>query len=338
MAHPFDRSKFIGDLEGARSELHSAADLGASLGKKPYKRMYLVACGAPNGALSVIEYWTQKISKSLEIRRYFPATLLHQDPPSLDEDTMVILGSHSGSTTETVQAAKYLQKQSSPTLSITQDPTSPLARNSDFVLTYGPGNQGYYAALMLFLSFVSAFLEEKEDWVLNKEVLTSLKSFPECLAETFESEDINAGEVANRLKDKAILYIVGAGPVFCTAYVIANCILMEMQRLHAHPLEAAEFFHGPFEVIDAKSTLILLLGEDPSRPEAQRVANFCKTHAPQTILYDSLSYPMNGIEDEIRPILAPFILDAALYRVAEHLASLRNHPLTLRRYMGKVEY
>jgi fructoselysine 6-phosphate deglycase len=113
---------------------------------------------------------------------------------------------------------------------------------------------------------------------------------------------------------------------------------MEMLQIHAYPLNAAEFFHGPFELMDEGSSIILLVGEDPSRPEAERVANFCKRYAPQYIHYDSKDFPMDGIQPEIRPILAPLFLDVALFRIAEHLSNKRGHPLTLRRYMGKVEY
>jgi fructoselysine 6-phosphate deglycase len=47
---------------------------------------------------------------------------------------------------------------------------------------------------------------------------------------------------------------------------------------------------------------------------------------------------MMGIHDKIRPILAPFILDSAMTTIVESLADLNQHPMTTRRYMGKVDY
>ena len=44
------------------------------------------------------------------------------------------------------------------------------------------------------------------------------------------------------------------------------------------------------------------------------------------------------IDAEIRPIVAPYILQAALKRFSAHLSVLRNQPLTTRRYMWKVAY
>jgi fructoselysine 6-phosphate deglycase len=47
---------------------------------------------------------------------------------------------------------------------------------------------------------------------------------------------------------------------------------------------------------------------------------------------------MEGIDIELRSLFAPFILEAALLRLADHLAVWHNHPLTTRRYMWKTEY
>jgi len=134
------------------------------------------------------------------------------------------------------------------------------------------------------------------------------------------------------------IYHVASGPGFTTAYVFGVCILMEMLWLHSYPIEAAEFFHGPFEIVDKQTPLILITGEDPSRPLMERVTTFCDTYAGRMMNYDSRAFTMKGIDPEIRPIVAPYILQAALKRFSAHLSVLRNQPLTTRRYMWKVAY
>ena len=47
---------------------------------------------------------------------------------------------------------------------------------------------------------------------------------------------------------------------------------------------------------------------------------------------------MKGIEPTIRPIVAPYVLQAALKRIASKLSVWHNQPLTTRRYMWKAEY
>jgi fructoselysine 6-phosphate deglycase len=337
MAASFDRSKFIAALHLAREELDHASDLGSELSGSGNQRLFLVACGAPNQAMNIAAYWAKKIARTLEIRSYFPAELVHQDPLSLDQNTLVVLASHSGKTKEILQAAEFLSEKRCTKIAITQSHQSPLAQSSEHVFEYGDTEQGYYAGYLIFQSFLSALLKSKEKWEIHEPLLASLNVLPDSLADTFEAQDRRASEIANRLKDESIIYIIGAGPMYGTAYVIASCILMEMQWIHAHPLRAAEFFHGPFEVMDEKTAIINLLGEDPSRPEAERVDQFCRKASIPIITYDSKTYPMVGIDRRIRPILAPLFLDAALVRMAQHLADLRLHPLSKRRYMGKVE-
>jgi len=82
----------------------------------------------------------------------------------------------------------------------------------------------------------------------------------------------------------------------------------------------------------------LLLGEGVFRPDAERVAKFCARYTGGCIRYDAASFAMQGIDPKIRPIAAPFIVDAALTNVVEQLAIMRGHALDIRRYMGKVDY
>ena len=56
------------------------------------------------------------------------------------------------------------------------------------------------------------------------------------------------------------------------------------------------------------------------------------------MIYDSKDFAMPGIAEEIRPMVAPMILESALSRFPEHLAVWHNHPLSTRRYMWKMEY
>ena len=168
--------------------------------------------------------------------------------------------------------------------------------------------------------------------------MASLKNLPEALAGAKAVSMEKGRNAAGRVAGAENIFLIGSGPMFTTAYIFAACFLMEMQWMQAFPLSAAEFFHGPFEVFDGKTPTILLLGEDPSRPEGERVLKFFRENLSEPIVYDSREYTMEGIERSIRPILAPFILDAAMTNLVETLAEINRHPMTTRRYMGKVDY
>jgi fructoselysine 6-phosphate deglycase len=335
----FDRFEFISQFEGALRQIEPAKRLGNEFADQAINRIFFAGCGAPYYLMRSLAYWGQKIAINTEIRTCYAAELVNQDPLAIDKNTLVILGSHSGTTKETLEAAKFLKSKPCKTMSITQEELSPLGQETMNVLPYGKTSQGYFSSYILAQTLFSAFLNSREKgWPYHSSLMESLPSLPNALADAKEENLSKAAVQANILADQNLLYVVGAGPMFTTAFVFASCFLMEMQWMHAHALTAADFFHGPFEVVDKSTPLIVLIGEDPSQPEAERVKKFCEEYAGQSIVYDSRNFEMAGISALARPIVAPFIIDAALTGLVEELTTLRDHPLTTRRYMGKVDY
>jgi fructoselysine 6-phosphate deglycase len=335
---PFDRQRFLGTLDEAAGKIDAAERLGAELAARHFRRLFLVGCGAPHAAAAIPAYWAHKFTTQVEVRCIFSAELIQQKPAALDERTVVVLASHSGTTEETVEAARLLSQYQCATVGITRAEASPLAQAVQHPLTYGTDDQGYYAYTILLLALTSSFLAHADSWPLHTELMDALPALPAALADAIEASEARAASEAQDHADDPVLYVVAAGPMFPTAYVFAVCFLMEMQWMHAHALHAADFFHGPFEVVDTSTPVLVLLGEDPARPEAERVVRFCQRTTQQLVVYDSRQFEMRGIDPVIRPILAPFIVDAALTRLAAHLARERNHPLSTRRYMGRMEY
>ncbi|MEE4193803.1 MAG: SIS domain-containing protein [Anaerolineae bacterium] len=335
----FDQSHFLNQFSGSLALLDAAVQSAQQLGSDPINKIFFVACGAPHQLFLSLEYWATKYAANLTFHRYFPAELIQHNPVSLDADSLVIFGSHSGTTQETVAAAKFIQQTPAKSLAITQSTTSPLGAAVDHTIAYGNTEQGYFSAFMLGFAFLSALLTSREPaWKFHTSVMESLHSLPHALAEAKAMKQYDAVIQAQQLSKSPQLYVLGSGPMFATAYVFANCFLMEMQWMHAHALQGAEFFHGPFEVVDPSTPLLLLIGEDPSRVIAERVHQFTRQYSQNTIVYDAQEFPMTGIAPEIRPMVAPMIVDAAMTNLVEALAILRGHPMTKRRYMGKVNY
>ena len=335
-----DQTEFA--LIGAAGVVDEAAALGRQLASK-IDRVFLVACGAPNRSMLGLQYWIEHYSSSLEVRRYFPAEFVTQIPPRLDERTLVVIGSNSGTTRETVEAAMFLRDHPATTVGFTTTADKPLAKAVQHVVCSTESKQNivglpHTSMAMAMTGFMGGLLAAKDGWRLEAKLLSSLKALPGAAAAAKAGNGERAAREAKELQDDRIVYQIASGPMFCTAYVFGVCTLMEMQWLHSTPLESAEFFHGPFEVVDENVPIYLLLGEDPSRPLIERAVKFCKTYGKRLYIYDSKDFEMPGIDPEIRPIIAPYIVGVALDRFCEHLADLHNHPLETRRYMWKVEY
>lgn len=340
MATDIDRTAFLQSLEAAGKEKDKAARLGADFAAQGIDKICLVGCGAPNREMGAIKYWMERVAKKVQVYLYFPAEFTNQNPARLDKNTLVVLASHSGTTPEILHAAEFLKKTKCTVVGVTQKADSPLAQNVEFPLLYGESSHGYHAKFMIILALLSAYMDKAEptQWTIHKAVMSSLDAYPSVLVDVQEASEKRVTEEARIYKDDDYMMVVGAGPCFATAYVTGVCVLMEMQWMHTYACEAAEFFHGPFEVIDQNTPMMIFLGEDPARPETERVIRFAKKFTERLLIYDSKDYEMKGIDPSVRGIFAPFVVEAPFDRLAQHLAVWHNHPLSTRRYMWKFEY
>lgn len=237
--------------------------------------------------MSRFEYWLQHYSPTLEVRRYFPAEFITQNPARFDERTLVLLGSKSGTTPETVQAAEFVKGKPCVTVAVsTQTADLPLAKAVQNPLLMGVTEQAHTGMFMIMQAFVGGLMAGKDKWPLFDKLMKSLEALPEAMADTQLSVEKRAAEDARLLKDDRILYHVASGPMFNTAYVIGVCVLMEMQWMQRRPSRRLSSSMVPFEIVDQNTPLVLMLGEDPSRPLMDRVVRFCKKYTERLFIYD----------------------------------------------------
>ena len=116
------------------------------------------------------------------------------------------------------------------------------------------------------------------------------------------------------------------------------CIMEEMQWMRTRPISVSNFFHGTLEVIDKDTSVILIKGEDKTRPLMDRVENFVHRISAKVTVFDSKDFELKGISDEFGGMLCPIIMRSAFQRVSTHLEHNRRHPLAIRRYYRRLDY
>jgi fructoselysine 6-phosphate deglycase len=334
---PFDPEVMVAELAPSLAALEGAMAFGRDVAAR-VDRVYFIACGSPNRAMRGIQYWIEHYSRNLEVRRYFPAEFVAQAPRRLDSRTLVILGSKSGTTPETVAAAEFLRDKPCITAGVTQSDSAPLARAVQHRFLIGETPESFLGMAMIVQSLVGGLLAARDGWPHAEALHASLMALPRVIADTGVAHVDRGARDALALRGDKTIYLLASGPCFTNAYVFGVCILMEMLWLHAYPVDAAEFFHGPFEILQPDTPLVLILGEDPSRPLMERVVRFSEKHSRRLFIYDSRAMKMPGIAPEVRPMLAPYALQTALKRVSANLSVLHDKPLGTRRYMWKGEY
>src|SRR5579875_1349952 len=144
--------------------------------------------------------------------------------------------------------------------------------------------------------------------------------------------------IAAELAGEPIVYVLGAGPSEDVARCLAMCYLQEMQWRHAAAFNAGEFFHGAFEMITERMPVLLFMGEDETRPVAQRASRFLDRYTRRAFRVDSAELELPGVPAACRAEIGPIVLGALSYRLAQHYEAITGHSLENRRYMFKVDY
>lgn len=250
-------------------------------------------------------------------------------PATLGEGSLVILASHTGKTKETVAAAQNATKAGATVISVTEEGT-PLAEASEYALF---GESDLMEAMIAYEILRQSGVELDYD-----AIDAAFDAMPKALLSAQEESEQTTQQIADALKDEPITYVLGSGPSYAWAYGLAMCYLQEMQWKHAAAFNSGEFFQGAFEMLDENLAVILLLGEDESRPMGERAKSFLERFGGKNHYLDTKDLSLGGVSDEIRPHVSPFALRVVVGRLAKHYEAARGHNLDQRHYMFKVEY
>lgn len=308
--------------------------------KRDIENVYFVACGGSSALMYPSKYVIDREAIKVDAHLYSSNEFIYRNHSKLGDKSIVILCSHSGTTPETVEAAKFSKSKGALTISLTHEMGSPLAQASEVVLKYEWGEAANafatnYSVLYQLVFGVLKVVENNDKFESIEESLENLQSVFEKAASQSHNAAVEFGQT---YKDEKIIYTMASGANYGVAYSYAICILMEMQWIHSHAIHAGEYFHGPFEIIDEETPFIILVGLDETRYLEERALEFSKRYGKKLVVLDAKDFDFSGINEEVKGYIAPLVLNYVLRKFADHLAEQRNHPLSKRRYMWKVEY
>jgi fructoselysine-6-phosphate deglycase len=267
-----------------------------------------------------------------------PAELMAFGSAHLSSRSLVVIPSRSGDTVESLDVLDYCQEAGAKVLALTGTSDSPLGKKADVNFTNLVGDENssesYYLQSLLIALAVMDVRGERNDF---HDVLNELQGLPAILLESKRSFEDRAAELAKVVAASEYHVFVGAGSTWPEAFYYAMCILEEMQWIRTRPVHAADFFHGPLELIEPGVSCFLLKGEDPSRPLVERVEQFVNKYGDPPVVLDAAEL-VSGVSESVRSLISPVVLATVLERVSAHVEVLRDHPLTTRRYYRQVNY
>jgi glucosamine--fructose-6-phosphate aminotransferase (isomerizing) len=192
----------------------------------------------------------------------FPSSILARG-----RETLAVLISRSGKTTEVILALDYLRGKGVRTLAITSTPDSPLATGSDLSLGLTPLQEQAVATtrsltgMILTTQLVAAIVSDDQAY------LDELCSLPKhCESQMRSLQEL--GRAVGQRTDLTKYAFVGNGPFFGLA---RECQLKvkEMVLLPVDAYPVLDFRHGPQSNVDANMLVVALISDTAQQEETQ---------------------------------------------------------------------
>jgi fatty-acyl-CoA synthase len=211
-------------------------------------------------------------------------------PPPLDYSKLAAMAySGSGSTVDTVAAAKRSREQGAYTVAFTSVDGSPVVQATDSrILTAGGFDTGgsdtfHYTARVaaaIYLALELGKLRRAGAFDYN-ELHRKLLETPRMMMERLDAIDARCRTIAERFKDVRGILVVGAGSNYGTAEEIA-LKFDEMAHIPAKPMLPGRHIHGALGLTDEQILTVLVAPPGPGYDDmltVAKVTNMLKTPA-----------------------------------------------------------
>ncbi|GHT69035.1 fructosamine deglycase FrlB [Spirochaetia bacterium] len=324
-------------MSGSHAEYLQKA-IGAVKQRK-IKNVYFVACG---GSLAYMINQQYILDCETEIPAYVLNSneFIHRNPKALGAESLVLTCSHSGNTPETVAAAKFARQKGALTVAYSFKDDSPLWQEAEYGLHYdwGPESNAYDHRAGMALRFIFGLLQALQPQPKYEKALESLKNLNEIFERNKKKFAPQAEAFGSGYKREPVIYTMGSGPLYGEAYSFAICLLQEMLWVHSAAIHSGEYFHGPFEITDYDVPFLIFKTAGETRPLDERAVKFVQKYSKRVVLVDAQDFDWTGMDKELYPYLSAPIMGAVIRTYAERLSEHKGHPLSVRRYMWKMEY
>lgn len=217
-------------------------------------KIYIVACGTAYHAGLVGKFYIEKLARKLvEVDL---ASEYRYRNPIVDENTLVIVISQSGETSDTLAALKESRRLGAKTLAITNVVGSSIARQAENVIHTWAGPEIAVASTkayttQLILMFMLALYMAQINGTISadrlKELICKLKKIPAQISETLSDVD-PIKTFARKYGFNEDVFYIGRSLDYCVALEGA-LKLKEISYIHAEAYASGELKHGTLALI-----------------------------------------------------------------------------------------
>lgn len=313
--------------------------VGSILKDHAVDTVYFVGCGGSLAGFFPAKYFLSCEAAKLKVGYINANEFVHATPKEIGPGAVVILASQRGNTPETVKACQVAREKGAATVGLTFQVPSPLSEAAEYVILYEFGDGSVVENQKSSYGFKLAveLLNEIEGYAEYDKLLDGLKKMDGIVKKACKEIVPYAIKYAWEFKDDSVIYTMGSGASWGSAHQESICIFMEMQWINSSVIHSGEYFHGPFEITDKNTAFLMMKSSGRTRALDDRALTFMKKFNDRCMILDGLDYGMGELGD-VSEYLDPFFHTNVVRVFNNLLADVRNHPLSVRRYMWKFDY
>ena len=223
-----DLESTISGALGQRSRVSSIVAEAAAGG---IKTLFFVGCGGSLYASSPIGDVMATRGRSVVTYRMESGEFVYGPPATLGPDSLVVVGSHTGTTPETIKAIEVARAHGPrAVLAITREPDSPLAQAADHAFTYG-SKHTVWEPKQVYLAQIGhgALLAcGDESQAEHDAALDAYSGLGGAILDAIAASDDYLAEMAAALASEPVIYVLGAGrprtwPAACRCATCRRC-------------------------------------------------------------------------------------------------------------------
>jgi len=254
-----DQPRALEHTIAALAYLPSLASLAEDLRDSPRRRIVLTGMGSSYYACYPL--LIELIEAGFDAWLVETSELIHYQRRLLTPDTVVLLVSQSGRSAEIVRLLEE-NVGGAVTIGITNDSTSPLAAQARHCVLLHAGEEHTvacktYMASLVALAWVGAHLCKLDLGRVREEV----QGLPEAVSAYLAHWREHTIEAETALADVTQVFLAGRGASLATAGH-GGLILKEATHFPAEGMSAAAFRHGPLEMVNPRTFVVVFEGAE----------------------------------------------------------------------------
>lgn len=244
---------------GLSANKASVLAIAKGISEIEFNHVFVAARGTSDNAARYAKYLWGSVNR-LPVTLAAPSLFTAYNTPTELDGALVVGISQSGASPDLVAVLAEARRQGRPTLAITNEVESPMAREAQWVLDINAGEELAVAATKTYTSSLLA-IAMISDSLAGNAGSDALAAVPAQVEAVIRVED-QIAEVAGQLSDMKSCAVIGRGFNHSTAFEWALKI-QEVAYTLAHPYSSADFRHGPIAVAEDEFPVLAVAPEGP---------------------------------------------------------------------------